>query len=529
MKQSTAGRLGAIATSALVALAAATSLHAQQPAAAPPGAVAPSASASASGFEAKTPPAALADQRFLDALAARPGGLKADEVARRAEMTSPEVRAKMLAVEGAAAKVDQAAVAFAPRLTLSARYVRLSPITYGSLTGGGYIVGTQSAGPLPVICPPPGSVPADQPVQCTAMAAGVSFSFPTPPVNMYSLQAGLALPLSDYVLRLTQNYASASKSRRAAEASEKAARVKAQRDARLAYHNWVRARGGLVVSEQGLATVQAHLKDVAVAVQVGSASKADFMRVESQVAATELLVERTRNMVALIEEQLRVMMHEQPSGRYEIGDDVLSPVGPVAPNNISELQSEALDKRIELRAIEQTVESIRQTKKVVQAGYLPRLDAFANGYYQNPNTRYFPQTAEWKPSWDVGVQLSWTVNDTFTSAGQVNEIEAKAQELEAQANQLRDGIRLEVMASYNASKEAQIALETTQRQLAAAEESYRVRRELFRAGRATSVELTDAETDLMRSRLDALNARMDARVAKVNLEHALGRDGTAVK
>ena len=65
--------------------------------------------------------------------------------------------------------------------------------------------------------------------------------------------------------------------------------------------------------------------------------------------------------------------------------------------------------------------------------------------------------------------------------------------------------------------------------LASAEESYRVRRELFRAGRATSVELTDAETDLMRSRLDALNARMDARVAKVNLEHALGRDVPGAK
>jgi hypothetical protein len=31
----------------------------------------------------------------------------------------------------------------------------------------------------------------------------------------------------------------------------------------------------------------------------------------------------------------------------------------------------------------------------------------------------------------------------------------------------------------------------------------------------------------MKSRLDALNARMDARIAKVTLEHALGRDSVS--
>ena len=47
----------------------------------------------------------------------------------------------------------------------------------------------------------------------------------------------------------------------------------------------------------------------------------------------------------------------------------------------------------------------------------------------------------------------------------------------------------------------------------AAEESYRVRRELLAADRATAVELVDAETDLTRARIASLNARVDLRVA----------------
>ena len=51
-----------------------------------------------------------------------------------------------------------------------------------------------------------------------------------------------------------------------------------------------------------------------------------------------------------------------------------------------------------------------------------------------------------------------------------------------------------------------------------------MRRELFRNGRATSVELTDAETELVRASLDVVNARVELRVARARLLHATGRD-----
>ena len=60
--------------------------------------------------------------------------------------------------------------------------------------------------------------------------------------------------------------------------------------------------------------------------------------------------------------------------------------------------------------------------------------------------------------------------------------------------------------------------------MASAEEAYRVQGELFNNGRGTSATLTDAEGDLTRARLDLLNARANARIARIRLDHALGRD-----
>ena len=467
------------------------------------------------------PDAAQISRRVEEALSSRPGGLRAEEVARRSEMSSPEVRAKQKAVEAAAAKVDQAALMFIPQFTLTARYVRLSPIDAANLSEGGSLLGSDVAPgqPVPIVCPP-GATAANQ---CFARAQGVELSFPVL-LNMWTLQGSVGIPLSDYLLRLTQNHAAASRSRRAAEVQQDAARVNVKHDARVAFYNWVRAKGGLVVAEQGLATANAHLRDVKVAEQVGSASRADLLAVEGQVASTELLVENTKNMAALSEEQLRTMMHDPPGTQYSLGEDVTSSVPKAPPMQLQGLFAEAMRQRLEPKVIDETVRSLRETRKVVTASTYPRLDAFGNLYHSNPNTRVFPQEEKWATTWDVGVQMTWKINDTFTTGAQVDELDASILQIEAQRAQLEDGIRLQVTNAYNILRNADFALETTQRQLKASEESYRVRRELFRAGRATSSELSDAEVALTKALFDALNARIDVRVARASLDHVLGRD-----
>lgn len=73
-------------------------------------------------------------------------------------------------------------------------------------------------------------------------------------------------------------------------------------------------------------------------------------------------------------------------------------------------------------------------------------------------------------------------------------------------------------------RQADQSIVSSQQELASATEAYRVARDLFLNGKATSTTLTDAETELTRARLDLLNSRADARVSRVNLDHALGRD-----
>jgi outer membrane protein TolC len=469
----------------MAALLTSPSAVAQTPPAPPP----------ASAPHAAPPPSDAASAGGGEVVYATPGGLVSDEVARRASANSFDALAQQKALLAASAKVDQALVAYVPKLSLTARYTRLSPIT------------------------PP--------------VFDLSTIFPgAPPVNLfpiylnnYLFQATLAVPVSDYLLRTSQAYQSARRSEKAAALNEQAARLKAATDGRVAYYAWVRSRGQYLIAVQTLEQAKGHLTDARHAFEVGTVSKADVLGAEAQVAAAELLVEQSRNLASLTEEQMRVAMADESGRPYEVGEDQRQEPAPLKDaDNIEALRAEAMTRRPEVRALEETVGSLREQAKSVKAGYWPRLDAFGDLIYANPNQRYVPADGLYHATWDVGVQVTWSPNDTWATSGGAAEIEAHAAQTEAQKAGLRLAIRVEVQQAYQALKEARVAIETTARQLAAAEEAYRVRRELYKNGRATSVELTDAETQLFQARLASINSRTDVRIAQARLVHATGRD-----
>jgi outer membrane protein TolC len=445
---------------------------------------------------------------FRDLIAAEvgtPGGLTADEVARRAARTSPTVVARNEDLLAAGAEVDRAVSAYVPQVSLQASYTRMSDTGSGSV---GNIVAAPGAGPGPL-----GPNPA---------LVNAPLAFETP-LNQYGMQASISVPVSDYFLRVRPLHEGAKLGEVAAAEQLRAEKLKAAADGRLAYYDWVRARLNLIVAQQALSQAQAHLTDAQTGLAAGTLSQADVLRVESEVARSELLVTSTQNLSVLTEEQLRVSMHEPTAREYRIGEDVRKPAPTVNTTGLDDLWAEAQRSRPELRALDAQRGAQEWTTAYDKAGYAPRLDLVGSASYSNPNSRIFPQEAEFRGSWEAGARLTWIVSDVPATAATVRAGDARARSIAAERASVSDQIRLQVMSAYQDRAEARVAEQTTLRRLVSAEESYRTRRLLFQNGRATTVELLDAETDLTRARLEAVDARIDGRVAEVRLAYAVGR------
>jgi len=452
--------------------------------------------------------------------------LTADDVARRVLTSSYEVEAHAHELEAARAGVDQANAGYYPRLTAAARYTRLSDVENAAL---GNLVLAPMAQPGPL----------DDGDQLVA----VPLSFPNV-LNQYSLSAQLQVPLSDYLLRVPHATESASANEKASALTLEAARLRVATEARKLFYAWMQSRLQLNVAEQTVVQTNAHLADSRKLLEAGMISNADVLSAEAQVAQSELLLERAKNAAAFNERRIRTAMHDPGNAPYDLGETVVeeggfkpapTSAGPVAtsPSDVGaglnppssngpRLERQALERRLELKAIEQSRRALGEQASAVRVQNLPRLDGTAELTYANPNQRFVPQRAEFDATWSLGVQLSWTPTDIAGTSANARGVDARAAALRSQQRAQSDAIKLEVARAVQAQDEAAKAIDTSQRRLRAAEEAYRVRTLMFQNGRGTGVEVTDAEVELTRARLELIAAQVGLRVAQVELAHASG-------
>jgi outer membrane protein TolC len=434
-------------------------------------------------------------ERDLDALFVT-GGLTADQSASRAGSVSPAVHRRNAELEVAISGLDAAKLSKVPALSAKASYTRLSFIS-------------------PFLLPNPSN---------PAMPFRIAFL-----QNSYDAQANLSVPLSDYVLHFPKAVESARLGTEAARTSRRSAVVDAGEDARVAYYEWVRSKLQVLIAQRQLAQVQATLGQVRALAEVQRLSKADLLRVESQEAEAEQTLDQLHNLAILREEQLRLLIGAHDDERLVIGEDIRQELAAPAATGLDQLYTKAEQKRLEFHAIDAGIAQKDAERQAQRSNEYPHFSVFATFEDARPNPRIFPQTDTFKFSWLAGIQLTWTLNDALFERTTDHRLRGEADALRADRENLVRGTRIEVLAAEQAVQLAVHALQTSQKGLVAAEEGYRVRKELLNAERATAVELVDAETDLTRARIAALNARVDLRVALAQLAHAVGDDTAPVK
>jgi outer membrane protein TolC len=430
-------------------------------------------------------PVAGAGLRELAAAAPVAGGLTAEEAAQRALAVSPELKGERADVAKATAEAHGAALARVPRLGATLGYTRLSDID------------------------PP--------------ALGPGISFPVL-LNSTSASVQLAVPVSDYLLTFPDLLAAARLGTDAARSSENAAAVAASHGARLAYYEWVRARLHASIGEQLLAQVHSALAQVQALTEAHRMSRADLLRVEAQRAAVQQTVAQLQSGAVVREQHLRLLIGDTSTAPLTVGEDITAEVSIPGERSVDELLERAAARRSDVRTLDAGIAALQSKRRYQRAGAYPRLSVFGQVDYANPNTRVVPVHDQFDFTWAVGAQLSWTLNDTLSTQVALDTSDAEIRKLRASRELLLRGIRLEVVSALQTLAVVQATLVAALEGLKAAEEGYRVRRELLAAERATAVELVDADTQVTSARLAVINARIDLRVALVKLNHASGAD-----
>jgi outer membrane protein len=479
-----------------------------QPPAAPAPAAAPAAPAPPAQAPAQpsaavaAPPRSEEQSDTFNLTEALRGGqpLTSKEAAKKALATAPSLaraEASALRAEAAAA---QANVAVYPRLDLTAQYTRVShvdsPEAFTALFRAIDALAAQAG---------------------TPGTGGASIRFQD---NQGLFQARLSWPVSTLFFSIIPRHQALVKAAEVQRIQAYVERQAVQLRTREAYYNYARARAALMVAKATLAQTEAHRKDSDALVAAGSIARVELMRAEAQVAAAKVAVARAENSVAIGRSALYTLIHLDGDQDITISENLEEEL-PLGPDGETAIYKHALERRSELRALRKLSESQDRVLTANKGQYLPVLSIGGTAEESNPNQRYFGTYDQWKGTWAAFASLTWSANDAFAAAATVDQAKADLAGTQADLRSLQDSLRVEVSQAYNGFASAHVALDAARSGIAAAEESYRVRREQFRAGAAIAVDVIDSEAQLRQARLDLVNTLIDLRVAKARLDRAI--------
>ncbi|MFK7991207.1 MAG: TolC family protein [Sandaracinaceae bacterium] len=465
-------------------------------------------------------PAAEPDRVNLEAVLRGEGrGLTAEEAAQRAVETAPSLDRARAAVQQASAGADQALYGFIPQLTLGFRYTRLSEIDQATLDFGGPSIDPDL---IPAIVGPVEDPAARELWRnlLNSQAASSDFQFPVL-LNSFNITASVVYPLSDVFFQVLPSYEAAQTNVEAMRHREDVARADIGLQAREAFYNYARARGALAVAQSTVQQARTRHEQVQAFVTAGTAAPVDELRLRAQLAAAEVAVARSNAGIQIAATAIRTLLHLDASQAIAVNEDVLADLPPLSdtPEN---LVAEALTERHDVRAVRRLIRATGQRVEAAEGSRYPSVALQANLQVANPNQRIFPQTEEFRESWDVSAVVQWSPHDLLNGEAQASQARSQQDQARADLRSLEDAVRLQVTEAAMTYEAARLGLEAARLGVEASEESYRVQMERYRAGASTVSDVIDASAEQLRAQLDLVNNAIDARVAWARLQRRMG-------
>lgn len=285
----------------------------------------------------------------------------------------------------------------------------------------------------------------------------------------------------------------------------------------------VTATEAVSVVGESVTRIEGQLGDVRARFDAGFLPPNDVLTVDARVSQQRTLLIQAINQRDGTRAELARLMGVPVDAGFEV-DAVLAPAGPPSPlASARQAPSQSnLEQRADREALALRVDAAESRIEAARAEARPSI-ALVGGYdYARPNPRIFPRTDAWEDSWDVGVNLTFTLWNGGRTAAQVDEARHQAQAARERLAEADTQIALEVRQRQLDLGSATSQVETAAAAVRSATEARRVVAERFTAGVATSTDLLDAQVDQLEAELTRTRALANVKLAEARLARALG-------
>ncbi|MCG3150198.1 MAG: Outer membrane protein TolC [Verrucomicrobiae bacterium] len=283
-----------------------------------------------------------------------------------------------------------------------------------------------------------------------------------------------------------------------------------------AYYTIHKARQFVTTAAAAVTSLTATVAIASNRFAAGQTLKTDWLDAQVRLAESDENLIRARNALALSELVFRVTLGvgEEKTVTAATVERASRPFDSIDLNGRDARSTNS--SRPELLAAGTATAAADRQVRAAQAGYVPRLNAFASYDLDSGDASHF------KDSWIAGVSIELPLFDGFLTRGKIREARANLETARQQERRVKLAINLETRQAQLNLDEANARLATTGQAVTQAEESVQITKDRYTNGLALLTQLLDAETALTAARQRRAAAETDVLIAQAALDRAHG-------
>lgn len=254
-------------------------------------------------------------------------------------------------------------------------------------------------------------------------------------------------------------------------------------------------------------------------VSSGKVPESQLYDIKAQQAKDELNVTMANNDLTLALLNLSQALNLASSENFDIEEPVLTDV---IESNISSVMPPdyvyqiALGIKPQIKEAEYKLESSKRNLKVAQSDYWPTIGlglSYSNGFnhiYKNgiENASVSSQLKN-NARESIGFSLSIPIFNRFRVRNQVRSARLNIETQSLVLDNIKLALYKEIQQAYQSATSAQAKFTSTEKSLDAANESFKYARERYDIGKSTVFEYNEAQTKLLTSKSEQIQAKYD--------------------
>lgn len=288
------------------------------------------------------------------------------------------------------------------------------------------------------------------------------------------------------------------------------------------YYGVLRTKKLYELAQDSLDMAQSHLKQVNAMYSAGTATKADVLRAEVQVAKMELALKKADNAYALAKDAFNNVLGRDLDAPALLSEkEIVNEM--VKPRSYSECLAIVFDANPDWKVFQLTKKISEKSVGIQFANYFPMISLVGSTGNSKVNYPEYAGNSDVN-SWSIMASGTWNIFDGLATPSRVKESQANLDALKANEEPTRNGIMLDVKdACLNLSSAIDV-IDSAKKAVESAQENYNISKEKYRNGIESNLEMIDAQTELTETKTDLYQAQFDYQIAKAKVNKAVGKE-----